>query len=248
MEIAPGHDKEKRWINYFLPNVALHNVSNREAWLEKTLRKIPAGMKILDAGAGELQYKKWCTHLEYTSQDFNQYDGKGDGKGLQTSQFDTSQIDIVSDITAIPVPDECFDAVMCIEVLEHVPDPNRAVAELTRILKKGGILIITAPFCSITHFAPYHFATGFNQYFYRQVLGPKFEIIDLQANGNAYEFIAQEVMRIPSISQLYSKKRLNIFQMFWLFMALRVLNRLNNIKNTSSELACFGYHFLGEKK
>ena len=163
MEIAAGHDKAKRWINRLLPNVALKNVATREKWLKNTLDTIPAGLQILDAGAGELRYKKWCAHLDYVSQDFNQYDGQGNGAGLQTNQFDTSRIDIVSDITDITVPDESFGVVMCIEVLKHVPDPNRAVMELTRVLKKGGTLIITAPFCSITHFAPYHFATGYDR-------------------------------------------------------------------------------------
>ncbi|TAE34047.1 MAG: class I SAM-dependent methyltransferase [Cytophagales bacterium] len=248
MEIASGHDNAKRWINRLLPNVALTNVATREKWLEQTLKKIPAGLKILDAGAGELQYKKWCNHLNYVSQDFNQYDGQGNGAGLQTEEFDTSKIDIVSDITSIPVPNESFDVIMCIEVLEHVPDPNQAVRELTRVLKKGGFLIITAPFCSITHFAPYHFATGFNRYFYQQVLGESYTQLDLVANGNYYQYLAQEIMRVPMVAQTYSKTKVNPFQMGLLFLALRVLNRLNKKANSSEELLCFGYHFLGQKK
>ena len=248
MEIAAGQDNAKRWVNRLLPNVALTNVATREAWLKKTLEKIPPGLRILDAGAGELQYKKWCSHLDYVSQYFNQYDGQGDGIGLQTSQFDTSRIDIVSDITQIPVPDASFDAVMCIEVLEHVPDPNRAITELTRVLKKGGYLIVTAPFCSITHFAPYHFATGFNRYFYQQVLGEHFTIVDLQANGNFYEALAQEIMRVPMVAETYSKSKVNPLEMGWLLLALRVLNRLNRRANSSDELSCFGSHFFGAKK
>jgi hypothetical protein len=62
--------------------VGLNNLSNREQWLEATLKSLPAGLTILDAGAGECPYKKWCSHLNYISQDFGQYDGKGD-EGLQ---------------------------------------------------------------------------------------------------------------------------------------------------------------------
>ena len=248
MEIAAGQEKAKQWVNRLFPNVALTNVATRETWLKKTLEEIPPGLRILDAGAGELQYRKWCGHLDYVSQDFNQYDGQGDGAGLQTNQFDTSKIDIVSDITHIPVADESFDAVMCIEVLEHVPDPNRAVAELTRVLKKGGYLIVTAPFCSLTHFAPYHFATGFNRYFYQQVLGEHYNTLDLQANGNYYQYLAQEIMRVPMVARTYSKSNVNPLEMGWLMLALRVLNRLNRRANSSDELLCFGYHFLGTKK
>ena len=58
------------------------NNANRVKWLEVALEKIPAGLTILDAGAGECQFKKFCTHLTYISQDFGKYDGSGE-VGLQ---------------------------------------------------------------------------------------------------------------------------------------------------------------------
>ena len=50
--------------------VGTNNETNRYKWTEETLKKIPTGYKILDAGAGECQFKKFCTHLNYTAQDF----------------------------------------------------------------------------------------------------------------------------------------------------------------------------------
>ena len=55
--------------------------------------------------------RDFCSHLDYLSQDFAQYDGSGDGSGLQTGSWDQSKIDIVSDIIDIPEPAESFDAV-----------------------------------------------------------------------------------------------------------------------------------------
>ena len=62
-------------------------------WLEKTILQLPKGTSILDAGAGEGKYKKFCEHLIYKSQDLAEYDGKGDGKGLHTEERDYSNLD-----------------------------------------------------------------------------------------------------------------------------------------------------------
>jgi SAM-dependent methyltransferase len=130
----------------------LKNESTRLTWLTRVLKDVPAGSRILDAGAGECRYKQLCVHLKYVTQDFAKYDGKGDGRGLQKKNWDQSQIDIISEITAIPEPDGSFDAVLCSEVLEHLPEPVLALAEFSRLLKKGGYLILTAPFASLTHY------------------------------------------------------------------------------------------------
>lgn len=52
---------------------------------------------------------------------------------------------IVADIMEIPFPDESFDLVVSQETLEHVPDPARGLAELVRVTKRGGTLIVTTP-------------------------------------------------------------------------------------------------------
>ncbi len=181
------------------------NAQNRDAWLERTLTAIAPGSRILDAGAGELQYKRFCAHLDYISQDFAQYDGKGVGVGLQTGVWDQSRLDIVSDITAIPEADASFDAVLCVEVLEHIPYPVDALTELTRLLKPGGVLVLTAPFCSLTHFAPYFYQTGYSRYFYEYWLGALgYEIVEMDCNGNYFEYLAQEVRRLPAMGTQFA--------------------------------------------
>ena len=121
----------------------------------------------------------------HVAQDFGRYNGKGDGKGLQAGHWNQEGLDIVADITSIPEPDGSFQAVMCVEVLEHIPEPIKALREFRRLLATGGYLIITAPFCSLTHFAPYHFYTGFNRYFYEKHLPEHgFEILELAPNDN----------------------------------------------------------------
>jgi ubiquinone/menaquinone biosynthesis C-methylase UbiE len=229
-------------------NVGTTNESNRVRWLEDTLKNIPAGSRILDAGAGELQFRKFCTHLDYVAQDFGQYDGAGNSAALQRGKWDQSQLDIVCDITAIPQPDASFDAIMCIEVLEHLPDPLSALRELTRLLKADGYLILTAPFCSLTHFAPLHFASGFNRYFYENHLPALgFDVLEVTPNGNYFEYLAQEVRRTPSVAERYGASRMTRLERFGLKRFLAFLQRCTEADVGSSELLCFGYHVRARK-
>jgi SAM-dependent methyltransferase len=50
------------------------------------------------------------------------------------------------DVTALSFDDATQDAVVTCDVLEHVPDCDRALAEFARILRPGGMLILTVPF------------------------------------------------------------------------------------------------------
>ena len=228
--------------------VGTTNESVRVKWIEETLKKIPAGLTILDAGAGESQFKKFCDHLKYIAQDFGQYSGEGN-VGLQTGTWDNTKLDIVSDILSIPLPDHSVDAIMCTEVLEHIPDPLGAIKEFNRLVKPGGYLLITAPFASITHFAPYHFASGLSRFFYEKNLAENgFKITDLQLNGNFFEFVAQENRRIKSIAKKYAGKNLNIFQKIIIHLNLRILQNLSKKDKGSSELLCYGIHVFARKE
>ena len=225
------------------------NQPRREAWLERTLAGLPAGSRILDAGAGERQYARFCRHLEYVSQDFGAYDGRGDRTGLQTGAWDQSGLDILSDIRSIPQTDGSFDAVMCIEVLEHLPYPLEALAELSRLLRPGGRLVLTAPFCSLTHFSPYFYYTGYSENFYRYWL-PRYglRILELEINGSYFDYLAQELGRLYWAAEHYAGRRAGWTQQLALGWVQRWLTRLGQADRGSQELLAFGLHILAQKE
>lgn len=229
--------------NGLYPPIGVDNSCTREKWVKSMLLNLPPGARILDAGAGTQRYKKYCTHLEYVSQDFGKYDGTGNGKGLQTGKYNYGSLDIVSDIINIPKPNQIYDAILCTEVLEHLPYPEKAIAEFSRLLKSSGILILTAPFCSLTHYAPYHYCSGFNRYWYEYHLQKNgFSQIEYSCNGNFYEFIAQEVNRLPSIARQYSHKKLSILAILTKYILKWTLYRMSMKDKGSAEVLCFGYH------
>ncbi|HCC08705.1 TPA: SAM-dependent methyltransferase [Candidatus Woesebacteria bacterium] len=224
------------------------NEQYRIEWVSKKLKKQIKNQKIIDVGAGECQYKKFCTHLRYTSQDINEYNPKAINVGLQMPDWNNRMIDIVSDITKIPVKNKSFDVVLCTEVLEHVINPESAIKEISRITKNGGKLILTAPFCSLTHFAPYHYATGFNRYFFYEVLKKYgFRIIEISSNGNYFSYLQQEIQRTPQVIKNYVNPVLGkiLFPLYYLLsLSIQPLIRYGN---KSSELLTFGYHIYAEK-
>jgi len=215
------------------------NEENRQGWLKKTPSGLPQGARILDAGAGELRNRPLCGHLSYVSQDFCRYQGAGDGKGLQTGSWDTNRIDLVCDITAIPEPDAAFDAILCSEVLEHVPDPTKAIHEFARLLRPGGKMILTAPFASLVHFAPYHYCTGFSRYWYEHHLTQcGFRIEELTPNGDWFAYCRQELARLGSMARHYHDWAWPLAYMLGALGALYFKVRGGKLAN---DLACFGW-------
>ncbi len=103
-------------------------------------------------------------------------------------------VDVVADAYDLPYADASVDAVHCEAVLEHLEFPDRAVAEMFRVLAPGGQIFAATPFLQAFHAYPNHFQNftleGHNRLFQRagfEVLasgacvGPTFAITDLIA-------------------------------------------------------------------
>jgi SAM-dependent methyltransferase len=198
-----------------------YNQLNRDAWVAGVARSLPAGARILDVGAGPCPYRDLFAHCRYESQDFAQYEGTSDGPLKDDWRY--GEIDYVSDVTSIPVPDESFDAVLCTEVLEHVPDPVGAINEASRILRPGGRLFLTAPLASGLHQQPYHYYGGFTPHFYRKFLPEAgLEIVSLTPNGGFFRHLMQEVSRAADL--IAAKRHRRWSPTDWLFRVVaRVL-------------------------
>jgi SAM-dependent methyltransferase len=79
---------------------------------------------------------------------------------------------IVGNIEDHPLPPDSMDAVLCWNVLEHLPEPERALENIARTLRAGGILAISVPNLYslkgiITKLTPY----SFHRWAYRRLLG-----------------------------------------------------------------------------
>lgn len=102
-------------------------------------------MLVLDAGAGTSPYRRFFKHARYETADFAQVDKR------------YARLDYVCDLTDIPVEDGRYDRVLFNQVLEHLPEPGAALAELHRVLKPGGRIFCSVPLFYAEHEQPYDF-------------------------------------------------------------------------------------------
>jgi SAM-dependent methyltransferase len=108
----------------------------RQPLLEWLSSQQVAGLEILDVGCGDRPYER----LFAAASRIVGFDIPGN-----------AHADLHGSIDAIPVEDASFDVVVCLQVLEHVPDPAAAVRELRRVVRPGGRVLAS------THgIYPYH--------------------------------------------------------------------------------------------
>ncbi len=108
--------------------------------------------------------------------------------------------DIVGDVHDLPLENNSVDAIICIALLEHVEEPQKAVKEMYRVLKPGGYLYIYVPFLYYYHPMP-----GYYGDFYRftidglKYMTRDFKSVEFQNVRGAFE-------TVMNLFPLFSKK------------------------------------------
>lgn len=125
-----------------------------------------ANSRLIDIGAGPMPYRNLIENLglHYHSHDFEMYKADVSDPGLQSAEWPVYGHDFVCDITALDA--QGFDYAMCTEVLEHVPNPVAALESIAKSVTEGGEILITLPFSSRMHQAPYWFSAGLSRYWF----------------------------------------------------------------------------------
>lgn len=135
----------------------------RSRALFAALREHCAG-RVLDVGGGQFftsareqgaRFERWVT-LEVAASDLPEHGHP-------------AQHGVVGDGCKLPFAAASFDTALSVQVLEHVFEPIRMVAEIGRVLKPGGKAIFLIPQTSTTHLAP-HYHGNFSRYWIRTAL------------------------------------------------------------------------------
>jgi SAM-dependent methyltransferase len=90
----------------------------------------------------------------------------------------------------------CYDSVVCLEVLEHVPDPAHALHEIARILADDGILVLSVPHLSRIHEAPHDYYR-YTEYGLRYLLAQnELEPLSLRTRGGLFSFLGHQAATV----------------------------------------------------
>lgn len=121
-----------------------------EGVLDAEIKKLPAGSRILDVGCGTGFTIRRLRESGYMTV------GVEPSEGMRARAIaDNPGAEIVDgDVEALPFPAASFDGVVSIEVIRYLSDPSKGLAEMARILRPGGVAVITAaPLLSLNGYA-----------------------------------------------------------------------------------------------
>ncbi len=111
-----------------------------DRWLDSLLPSVGTGKRLLDVGCGTGHH---MARMRARGFDASGVDGSPEMLAFARQNNPGSDIR-PSDVDTLPFADASFDVVMSIEVLRYVPDPHGAIREMARVLRPGGIALVTA--------------------------------------------------------------------------------------------------------
>lgn len=134
--------------------------------------------------------------------------------------------DIVADAQNIPLGDESFDSIISTQTLEHIPNPQKAIGEFYRLLKKRGYAVVSVPFFNESHEEPHDY-WRFTKFSLEKIFSDAgFKIITMNQRGGFFSVLSQNIIRYMINGLNLSKRKwgillapfLKIFGLFMIFL------------------------------
>lgn len=142
--------------------------------LRPAMAELPPG-DVLDVGAGQSPWREWLpSHCHYVGLDVAH---AGDFGMVGAADVLTYEGGVM------PFANTSFEAALCIEVLEHAPDPEALLGEIARVLKPGAVLLLTTPWSARRHHIPHDYHR-FTRERLEVLLQSRFEAVQVRERGD----------------------------------------------------------------
>ena len=187
----------------------------------KNIIKQHASGKVLDIGCGNKPYEKdFLGRIE-------------EYIGCDIVQSSLQKVDVICNAKRIPLPSEEFDTIFCIQTIEHIDGHQEVLNEASRLLKKDGKIILSAPFYWPLHEVPddyFRFTKYGLAYLLRQ---SGFTVIDIIENGGSWAVAGQSIihslMEDTSRHFILRMLRFIFFRLKWIRFHNSLFSRLDKV-------------------
>ncbi len=175
-------------LAYRLPAVVRRQVLHFEDAADRALHafaaSLPAGIRVLDAGAGETRHRALFPKQRYVAIDL----------AVGDQSWDYAKLDVLGDLCALPFADASFGAALNIVTLEHLREPAQALREIARTLQPGGALLLVAPQDWEMHQTPHDYFR-YTEHGLRYLLeSAGFSSIEIRPAGGYFRLLSRRLM------------------------------------------------------
>ena len=190
--------KKKAWKLLEFPRFMLPKKFSRFAdpelfYIDKLLNQIKftknRQMAALDAGAGNQNKKPYLTDKGYLYESCDFENIFDDSSKLALTHVCT--------LDSLPMKNNTYDLVICVQVLEHLSRPEKSISEMHRVLKPGGLIFLSTNFLYPRHGSPYDYFrfTEFGLKYIFDKCG--FQLVLIESHGGFPAMCAQFFHELP---------------------------------------------------
>ena len=198
-----------------------------------------AAGSILDVGCGNKPYESLFSLIKesYT--------------GCDVVQSSENKVDVICKATELAYAADKFDTLFSTQVMEHVDNSDLMMQECNRVLKPGGVLIVSVPLCWELHEEPYDFFR-FTKYGLKELCDRNnFDVLEIIPNGGKWAAIFQ--MNLNIIYSTFKNRTFFVKILKGLFINLRLTALINSIairidKKYYDPLLTLNYVLVARKK
>ncbi len=142
----------------------------KREFIQRCFRQETISGPVLEVGSGRDKFNRNLFAKRY--------------KFVATNIYPQNVVDRICSVTCLPFRNNSFGCIICEHVLEHVDNPAKAIAEISRVLKPKGLLLLIVPFSWSIHEKPYDL-WRFSEEGVRALLANKFQDAHFEFIGKA---------------------------------------------------------------